>query len=182
MGAFDKVFSDIDNTRADEIYVVDDNGWGWFFLAIIASLPFFLFCFFLKQTSSFICQHPVISIVAYGILALIISYVLHHRKTIRYPLFSFIGSFIFLIPMAFLQAVYCIPYVSASDGVFLLTLEWLLSTGIMLGITIFLIAITNLSKNGLLRFIVALIFLIISLHVIHPPNGLSWEYVYKLYS
>lgn len=181
MGAFDKSFSDIDNTIDDSIYVVDDNGWGWFFLAIIASLPFFLFTFFLKEVSSYICNHPVIAILLYLLFSIIISSAVNRKKCSKHTAFAFWGTFFMTIPMAYLQGVYCIPYISVSDGVFILTLEWIFSTGIMLGITVFLMAICNLFRSGFTRFLIGALFLIISLYLIQPPAELTWEYVTNLY-
>lgn len=182
MGAFDKSFSDIDNTRDGSVYVVDDNGWGWFFLAIIVSLPFFLFSFFLKQISSYICRHPVISMLIYLLFAIVISSAINRKTYVKHRSLAFGGILLMMMPMAYLQGVYCIPYISASDSVFILTLEWIFSTGIMLGITAFLIALTNLSRNGFVRLFIGALFLIISLYLIHPPSGLTWEYISRLYS
>ena len=182
MGAFDKSFGDVDNTRDGSVYVVDDSGWGWFFLVIIASLPFFLFSFFLKQISSYICSHPVISMLIYLLFAVVISLAINRKNYVKHRSLAFGGILLMMIPMAYLQGVYCIPYISAGDSVFMLTLEWIFSTGIMLGITTFLIALTNLSRNGFIRFLTGALFLIISLCLIHPPSGLTWEYIFRLYS
>ena len=63
LSTFGSPWGDIDDTNAKTPYVVDSDGWGWFFLLVLLAIPFFLVGSAMVSISAWICTHPILSIL-----------------------------------------------------------------------------------------------------------------------
>lgn len=175
MSAFEPIWSDIDRTKEGHVYVPDASGWGWGAIFFLGALPFLMISIFLKKYAAAVCANPITATVIYLLLSLILSIILY-RKNSMCRLCGIISTIITMLPQAIIQGVYAIPYISVTDGFFFLSIEWLLISGFMLGLTVFVLAISRLLKKGYIRLIVAVLFLAITLFVVKPPEDMTWDY------
>lgn len=182
MGAFDPLFSDIDNTKEGHAYVVDSNGWGWFALFILIALPFFILSLLLKKYANAVCKFPAVATLIYCLVALVVSFIFYSDKRKRFRLIGIIATMLSMVPMAAVQVIYAIPYILTHDGIFSIMFEWLLVTVLTLGITVFVISIGNLCRNGLIHLGLSIVFLIIVAAMLRPPEDVTWEYIKHLYT
>ena len=180
MPALDPIWSDIDRTKEGHVYVPDASGWGWFALFILAALPFFLISIFLKKYAAAVCANPVLAAAIYLLISLILSIILYRKNSIR-RLCGILSAVIAMLPQAVVQGVYAIPYITVKDSIFSLSVEWLFVSGLMLGITVFVLVTSRLFEKGYIRVVVAIVFLVITLVVVKPPENLTWDYLKQLY-
>ncbi|MGN0664481.1 MAG: hypothetical protein ACI4L5_05335 [Negativibacillus sp.] len=140
MPAFGPIWGDVDRTRPGTPYVVDDDGWGWFFLFILFTLPFFLLWILLYQTAGWICQHPYITGGIYLLLSSIIGLLLYSGKPWLMKILGIITTILTLIPLAMVQALYLIPSLMISEAILSMVFEWLLTTFVVAAITLFILS------------------------------------------
>ena len=182
MSAFKSPWSDIDETYPGQPYVVDSNGWGWFAIFIIVALPFCLIWSFLDQLADAICEHPYIAVIIYLFLSFALSYFVCRSKTSKTTVLDFLAVVIALLPIAWVQGVYAIPYVLTKDGFFWVTVEWLLVTAAIVGVTVFVIAVSSKLKNGIVQIVVAVVYFVIVKLIVGPPGDLTVEAVKQMYN
>lgn len=173
-----------DDSGSGHIYAYDkeEAGGGLFMLLVIAAIPLLFASIFLQSYANAVTQHPVIAALIYGVVAVLLSYVLNRSPQKKYRLLGIIATMISLVPFAAMQVVYAIPGILISESFFGLVFEWLFMSAIVVGVTIFVIALGNASKNGIVQLVLAIIFLAITLVLIGPPADMAWEDVWKLYS
>lgn len=182
MGAWDPIFSDIDTTEEEHIYVVDNSGWGWFALFVFAALPFYIISLYLRSFAALVCEYPMVSASIYLAIALVLAILsLHRNKNAKYRSVGVFAIILLTLPTAIVQAIYAIPYVVTTDGFFFVTIEWILVTLLMLGLTLLIFFCSSLLQNGILQLLVVAIFLTVTILIVKPPAGVTWEYVKQLY-
>lgn len=185
MSAFGSPWGDIDNTKPGSVYVVGTDGWGWFGLFILASVPFLIIGNILICFSTWVCQHPILVISLYVIFSLLVGIVFYMRPAMRHRICGIIASVLTVAPLGMGIALYAIPYILL-EGTFSATFDWLLVAALLSGIAFFIFSICNLLRNGIPHLVMALIFFILSatciIRVVSLGNGVvTWQVIHVLY-
>ena len=180
MGAFSPFDNDIDNTRPNQPYVVDSDGWGWFMLFVAATGPFILASMMLERYVAFVIEHPKLFCIMFLSLSLLLGVIISHSSLCNRFL-SVISVFLTMMPWAIVQIIYAIPYVQAQDGIFTLVVEWFLVTALVTVLTIILLSLIRVIQNGVARLTIGSTFLLVTLYIVTPPNGMTLENVWLLY-
>lgn len=181
MSAFKAPWSDIEETYPGQPYVVDSNGWGWFAIFMLLALPFFLIWLFLHRFANAVCEHPYVFAGIYLAISCIFGFILYWNKAKKHPFLGFLAVVLTLLPIAWVQGIYAIPYVLLKDGFFWVTIEWLLVTAAIVGATVFVMVISNTLGNGLMHLMIAMVFFVIIVLLVKPPNDLTTEAIKKMY-
>ena len=111
MSAFSPPWKDIDDTRPGTPYVVDSDGWGWFALFIVLTIPFLAIAGVVVGFSALICAHPIVSLLCYVVLTLVIGGAFYARAAIRHRICGVIATVLTMAPLGMGVALYAIPYV-----------------------------------------------------------------------
>ena len=185
LSAFGSPWGDIDNTRPGSVYVVGTDGWGWFALFILASIPFLIIGGMLTCFSAWVCQHPILVMSIYEIFSLLVGVVFYMRPVMRHRICGVIASVLTVAPLGMDIALYAIPYLLLK-GTFSAIFDWVLVAALLFGIAFFIFSICNLLKNGIPHLVMALIFFILSatciIRVVSLGNGeISWQVIRALY-
>lgn len=185
MSAFSPPWKDIDDTRPGAPYVVDSDGWGWFALFIIISIPFLAVAGVVVQLSALVCAHPIASLLGYTALTLLIGIIFYARAAIRHRICGVIATVLTMAPLGMGVALYAVPYVMLA-GTFSAVFDWILVTGMLFGIIFFIFAVCNLLKNGFIHLIIGLIFCVvmwffITGQITAQADVLTWESIRNLY-
>lgn len=185
MSAFESPWKDIDDTRPGTPYVVDNDGWGWFFLFLLVAIPFLVVGGLIAQISTWICLHPILSALLYLLLATICGVIFYSRHSMRHRICGAAAAFLTLLPLGIGAGLYTIPYVMLA-GSFSAFLDWVLVAALLFGITFFIFSVCNLLKNGLIHLIISLLFVVLSVIFImalisSESELLSWSAIQRLY-
>lgn len=185
MSAFGSPWKDIDDTKPGTPYVVDNDGWGWFFVFILLAVPFLAIGAVVVQFSSVVCDHPIVSLLAYVALTLLVGGIFYARPTIRNRICGVIATALTMAPLGMGVALYTIPFVML-DGSFSSVVDWVLVAALLFGITFFIFSICNLLRNGLTHLVIALIYFIIAYFFItglisSESDIMTWESIRNLY-
>lgn len=185
MSAFSPPWKDIDDTRPGTPYVVDSDGWGWFALFIIISIPFLAVAGVVVQLSTVVCAHPIASLLGYTALTLLLGVIFYSRAAIRHRICGVIATVLTMAPLGMGVALYAVPYV-VLEGSFSAITDWILVAAFLFGITFFIFAICNLLKNGLTHLVIGLIFFVFAWFFItglisSEADVMSWESIRNLY-
>ena len=185
MSVFGHAWGDIDRTPPETPYVVDSDGWGWFMIFLLLALPFFLIGIFLTRAAALICSHPYISMVIYLLFSFLIGGVLYIWGNKKRKVFGLIATLITLLPLATVEGLYLIPYILQS-GLFTAVFEWILVTAVVGGITFFILAIANVLNNGVIHFIISLVFCglvcLILFGMLRTSKEINWTVIRSIYS
>lgn len=178
-----KYYYDSDDSGSGYIYAYDNEeaGIGVFMLLIIAAIPLLFVSVILQSYANAVTQHPVIAALVYCVATVVLSYMLNKSPQKKYRLLGMIATIISMVPFAATQVVYAIPAILISESFFGLVFEWLFLSVIVVGVTIFVITLGNASKNGIVHLVFAIIFLVITLVLVGPPEDMALEDVWKLY-
>ena len=159
MGAFSPIWKDIDDTSPGTPYIVDSDGWGWFFVFILLSIPFLAVGSALVWTRNIVCAYPVLSAAIYIVLCGLFGIVFYGRRSFRHRVFGIIGSMLTLFPLGTAVGFYIIPY--------------------------FIFSICNLVKNGLIHFVLGIVFFAIVLFMVvgnlSSSTDVNWEVIKQIY-
>lgn len=185
MSAFGSPWKDIDDTKSGTPYIVDNDGWGWFFIFIIVSVPFLLIGGVIFNISTWICSHPVLSLGVYVVLTFLIGIVFYSRSSMQHRICGVIATVLTMIPLAMGVGLYAIPYVIVT-GSFSSIFDWMLVAAVLFGITFFIFSICNLLKNGLIHLFIGLTFNILACFFVigliySESEVISWEVIKNLY-
>lgn len=184
MSAFGSPWGDIDRTRAKTPYVVDSDGWGWFALFILFALPFFIIGLLLTQLTEMVCAHPYMTMFIYIIFSVAFSLVYNIRMHQRFKIFGIFATLFALVPFILVQVLYLIPYIT-QNSLFKATFEWIIVTAVIGGITFFVLAISNVIRNGVIQLIVAAIFLVATVVILNgyisSSEEINWPFILSLY-
>lgn len=185
MSAFSPIWKDIDNTKPGTPYVVDSDGWGWFLIFIIIAVPFLIICGAVFQISSWICEHPILSLTAYLLVSLVIGIFFYSRFMAKHRVCGIIATVISMMPLGAGVGLYAIPYVML-DNSFSSIFDWILVAALLFGVMYFIFSICNLLKNGLTHLIIAIVFLAISCFFIFglissESDIITWEAIKRVY-
>lgn len=185
MSAFGSPWKDIDDTREGTPYVVDNDGWGWFFIFILVSIPFLIIGSVIANISLWVCNHPIVSLSIYLVLTFLIGIVFYARSSMRHRICGIIATFLTIAPLGMGVALYAIPYVMI-EGSFSSIFDWVLVAAFLFGITFFIFAICNLLKNGMIHLMIGFVFFISAYFLItgliSSESGIiSWEVIKSLY-
>ncbi len=185
MSAFSPIWKDIDDTKQGTPYVVDSDGWGWFALFIFISIPFLMIGGAVLQTSYWICQHLILSIIVYLAVSFIIGVIFYFRNSVKHRICGIIASVISMVPLGLGVFLYAIPYVMLDDS-FSSIFDWILVAALLFGVMYFIFSICNLLKNGLTHLIIAIVFLAISCFFIFglissESDIITWEAIKRVY-
>ena len=185
MSAFSPPWKDIDDTRPGTPYVVDSDGWGWFALFIVISIPFLAVAGVVVQLSAVVCAHPFASLLCYVTLTLVIGGVFYARPTIRHRICDVIATVLTMAPLGMGVALYAVPFVML-EGSFSAIIDWVLVAALLFGMTFFIFVICNLLKNGRTHLVIAIIFLVFACFLItgmisSEADVVNWESIRNLY-
>lgn len=185
MSAFRPPWKDIDDTRPGTPYVVDSDGWGWFALFIVISIPFLAIAGVVVRFSALICAHPIASLLCYVALTLVLGGAFYARPTIRHRICGVMATALTMAPLGMGVALYAVPYVTL-EGSFSAIIDWVLVAAFLFGITFFIFAICNLLKNGRTHLVIAIIFLVFACFLItgmisSEADVVNWESIRNLY-
>ena len=185
MSAFGSPWKDIDDTRKGTPYVVDNDGWGWFLIFIVVSIPFLIIGSLIANISTWVCNHPILSLSIYLILTLLIGIIFYARSSMRHRICGIIATFLTIAPLGMGVALYAMPYVMI-EGSFSSIFDWVLVAAFLFGIMFFIFSICNLLKNGLIHLVIGLVFFILAYFFItrlisSESNIISWEVIKSLY-
>ena len=185
MSAFGAPWKDIDDTREGTPYVVDNDGWGWFFIFIIVAVPFLIVGSVIVNISTWVCNHPILSLSIYLILTFLIGIFFYARSSMRHRICGIIATILTIAPLGMGVALYAIPYVMI-EGSFSSIFDWVLVAAFLFGIMFFIFAICNLLKNGLIHLIIGFVFFILAYFFItglisSESEIISWEAIKSLY-
>lgn len=184
MGAFSPMWKDIDDTKPGAPYIVDSDGWGWFFLFILLSIPFLAVGSVLVWARDIVCEHPLISAIVYFLICGIFGMAFYWNRSIKHRICGLLGSMLTLLPLGTAVAFYVIPYLQTGN-LLSVTFDFILIAAIIVIITYFIFSICNLLRNGLIHLIVGTIFFsIVFLMVmgnLSSSEDMNWEVIKQLY-
>lgn len=158
MSAFGSPWKDIDDTNPGTPYVVDNDGWGWLFIFIIAAIPFLLVGSAICYISSWICTHPILAATIYLIISFLFGIIFYSRFSMKHRVCGIIATVVTMLPLEMGVGFYAIPY-TMLEGSFFAFFDWVLVTAFLFGIIFFIFSICNLLKNGLIHLVIGVVFL-----------------------
>lgn len=187
MGAFGDPWGDIDRTKKNTPYIVDESGWGWFLLGIIALVPVVIAVFFLQNIAVFITENPIISGILYVCIVVLIGEGTYIRKGIKKRFWGIVATFFTFTPFALIEIFFEIPMILTNSKTIIsmisLVLEWFFVTLFTLGISIFIQAINLLNVSIRRHLITAIIYLIVViLIIIRTVSAENLEVIRTLYT
>lgn len=150
---------------ADTLYVSRGDGFGWFALLFVLATPFFIIAVWLRQYALFASEHALLSWIIFLGLSVLLGDLLYRKTKASNKKLGIVAVVAFLLPIAIAQACYAIPYILSHDGAIGVTFEWLIVTFFTVGISLFVIQISLLFKNGIKHLMVAAVYLLIALIV-----------------
>ena len=165
MSAIGSPWNDIDKTKPQTPYVVDNDGWGWFLLFIIVALPFLLLFGVIFKISNFICLHPILSALVFLVISLITGIFIYSKHTTKHKFCGVISTVITFLPLGLVTVIYTIPHVMFEDS-FSSFFDLILIELFLLGFIYFILAICRLLKNGLTHLLISIVFFSLSLLII----------------
>lgn len=185
MSAFGSPWKDMDDTRPGTPYVVDNNGWGWFFVFLLVAIPFLMVGGLIAQISTWVCLHPILSSLLYLLLAFICGVIFYSRSSMRHRVCGVAAALLTWLPLSLGAGLYMIPYVMLEGSVSSF-LDWVLVAALLFGITFFIFSICNLLRNGLIHLFISLLFFVLSVIFImalisSESDLLSWSSIQCLY-
>ena len=185
MSAFGSPWKDIDDTRKGTPYVVDNDGWGWFFVFIIVSVPFLLVGGIIVNISIWVCSHPILSLGIYILLTFLFGVFFYSRSLMQHRICGVIATILTMIPLAMGVSLYAVPYVLVAGSLSSI-FDWVLVVSFLFGITFFIFSICNLLKNGLIHLFIGFVFFVFAYFFINRlissgSEVISWEVIKNLY-
>ena len=185
MSAFSPPWKDIDDMEPGELYLVDNDGWGWFGIFIAVAVPFLIVGSAVARISTLICTHPVLSLSIYSAFAILFGVFFYRRPSARHRICGVIATALTMAPLGMGVALYAIPFVMLK-GSFSAFFDWVLVFAFLFGIMFFIFSICNLLKNGLIHLILGVAFLVFTYFFItglisSESDILSWEAIKNLY-
>lgn len=162
MSVFNHIDSDIDRTRPGQPYVVDSDGWGWFMLIFLMILPFLLLSVLVSSFAKFFVEYLPICLITYSVASLFLGILLYCSPKVKYRTLGIISTILTMIPLVSSLTVYAIPYVLLAPGTDS-TFDFILLFALLGGVTFLIFSLCRLFKNGILHFVMALGFLLLSL-------------------
>ena len=185
MPAFSRFDRDIDDTKIGAPYVVDSDGWGWFFLSLIVAIPFLLTGVMIVAVSRWIAQNYILCAIAYVIVSISIGAMMYLKSNVKHRVLGILASAGTMFPFGIVAATYAIPMI-VIEGTFSAVFDWVLVASLMFIVTFFVIKICGLLKNGLLHLIVATIFILLgivfAIALINSESILTWENIHAVYT
>lgn len=157
MSAFRSPWKDIDDTRPGTPYVVTNDGWGWFFIVILAAVPFLMVGRVIYQISEWICEHPIFSSAIYGIVSVLFGIIFYSRSSMRHRLCGVIAAVISILPFGMGMGLYAIPSVMLK-GTISSFFDWALVAAFLFGIVFFIFSVCNILRNGLTHLVIGVVF------------------------
>ncbi|MBQ9993387.1 MAG: hypothetical protein IJP17_01580 [Clostridia bacterium] len=150
-------FSTHDDT---EVFVATNDSTTWAQIVLPFAVPLLLTFCFGTYTAHFISEHPIISLLIYLALSVCAGWIIY-RRGMRYPLAGVVATVLMLLPFGIFQGRYALPLMmnpSFDDG-----LNWVIATFIVGGLTIFIISLCKLKRNGIKHLITSGIMWVILL-------------------
>lgn len=185
MGAFDPIWSDVDRTSADTPYVVSADGWGWFAIFIILAIPFFIIGLIVTRFSQFLYQHPYLSICGYITISFILGNILYRRGRRKFKSIGVVATLITMLPFAMVEGLYLVPYIQ-QNSLFSAAFEWLIVTVFICVITFFVMVISNMLDNGLIHFVISVLFccgtFFILNNIFSSSSEINWSVIQDIYN
>lgn len=185
MSSFGSPWKDIEETEPGSVYVVGNDGWGWFFLFILVSLPFLAVAQAVVSASAWICMHPWLSAVSYLLISLLAGIVFYSRRTMQHHIWGIAATVLTMLPLAMGIGLYAIPYI-ALQGTLSATFDWVLIAAFTSVITYFIFSICNLLKDGRKHFVIGTIFCMVSAFFVYrlivmEGELLTWPAILQVY-
>ena len=160
MSTFGSPWGDIDDTKAKTPYVVDHDGWGWFFLLVLLAILFFLVGSAMVSISAWICTHPILSILGYSLLSALIGVIFYSRVSMKHRMCGIVAAIGTMLPFEIVIGFYAIPFVML-EGSFSSIFDWFLVAVLLFSSTFFVFSICNLLKNGIIHLIISVVFILL---------------------
>lgn len=185
MSAFGSPWGDLDRTPANTPYVVDSDGWGWFALFLIFALPFFCLGILITQLAETVCAHPHMTVFIYLIISSVFSFIFNIRMQQRFKILGIFATILAMIPFMLVQVLYLIPYI-VQNSLFASVFEWIIVTAVIGGISFFILAISNVIRNGMIQLTISMIFLAVTIVILHSyissSEDINWSFILSLYN
>ncbi len=183
MGAFDPMWRDVDRTPPGQPYVVDNSGWGWFMLFVLASLPFFLLGFLISSAAAIFARYLWLILPIHLALSALVGLRLYPRGSRRRAL-GLVACVVNLLPLPAMLLLYMVPFTLLSPG-FNSAFDFILLLGLGLGGEYFLCKLAQVLQNTFLHLILTLILLALAGLLIWIGIGsesiLTWDSIRALY-
>ncbi len=135
-------------------------------LFIIAA-PFVIIACILRKYAEFVSSHSTLSTVIFVILSLIIGVLVYSgQDDASFKPVGIAAVVVSLLPIGIAQTGYIIPYILSTESALDIFFEWLIITVITVLISIFINAMCMMSKNGIIHFIAAAVYFIITVAMV----------------
>ncbi len=166
MSAFGNPWGD----KKGEPYVVNEDGWGWFGLGIIALVPVFYMGLALRGTADFISSHPVLIIIGFILFTLGVGAVTYRKKTGLWNPVGMIATTVSFMPVLLTEMLVEVPSIiraGYSIGSMIEPLiEWVFITLIVTGIGVFIHAVNMLSISPMRHLVVGIVYCVITVLIL----------------
>lgn len=150
----------------DKLYVIEDDGFGWFVLFLVLATPFFIIAVWLRQYALFASEHPLLLWGVFLGLSWLLGRRLYRKKDVQSDKIGIVAVMVSVLPIAIGQAFYAIPYILSHEGAVGVAFEWMIVTFFTVGISVFVIQISLLFRDGIKHLMVAAVYLVIALFII----------------
>lgn len=166
MSVFGNPWGDIDRTPKDAPYIVDENGWGWFALMIIAVIPFFMIGFALRNVAAFVADHPLLYVLICLLINGVTGAVVYRRKGFSWNIIGITATVLTFAPVVVMEALVEVPMImKTGDSIgenIELFIEWFFITLFFVGIGILIQAANMLRPVPIRHLIISIIFCFIT--------------------
>lgn len=133
-----------------DIVIARNDSTFWAQIILPFAVPLLLMFCFGTYTAYFILEYPIASLFIYLALSACVGWNIY-RRGMKYPLAGITATALMLLPFGIFQFKYALPLMvspSFDDGI-----NWLLSTFITGGMTVFIISLCKLKRNGIKHLI-----------------------------
>lgn len=185
MSAFGSSWKDIDETRPGTPYVVDSDGWGWFLLFILASVPLLIAGSMVKGFSLFVVRHPVIFLMCYMGISVITGACIYLKRHKKWKICGIIAVFLTMLPAGIVELLYAVPVMVIYDSLIAATIEWILVILVVMGIAAGILLCCNLLGNGIIHLVISVLFSGIVFYILYQvlssSDKINWEVISNIY-
>lgn len=142
----------------DTWYATTDNVSGWIILFAVIAIPFGIIAFFLQDFSLFVHDHMVLSCLIFLALSYLLGRFLYRTREALHPKAGSIAVLVSLLPCGLAQ-LSALSKFWENENLFGALLNWLILTFLTVSVTVFVIQLSLLSKDGLKHLVIASCYL-----------------------